>query len=279
MGEAIVFTSGKGGVGKTTTIANIGAGLSRLDKKVIMLDTDMGLRNLDVVMGMEDQIQYNLIDLLENKCRLKQALIRDKRYPNLFMIPAALRCRKIMDYESKLYTLISHLKQEFDFCLIDCPAGIEDGFHFAVSAADRAVVVTSPHISAVRDAGRVICLLDGMRLSQIDLLINAYNARMVRKHDMLSQKDVEDILGLSAIGVIPADNIIIPWNKSLMPVCTKRRSSRQKVGKSVFFAESIKNKEHFQKIFLITSQWFYPLTIHFSHPVLPYFSMTQQPFF
>ena len=180
MGEAIVFTSGKGGVGKTTTIANIGAGLSRLDKKVIMLDTDMGLRNLDVVMGMEDQIQYNLIDLLENKCRLKQALIRDKRYPNLFMIPAALRCRKIMDYESKLYTLISHLKQEFDFCLIDCPAGIEDGFHFAVSAADRAVVVTSPHISAVRDAGRVICLLDGMRLSQIDLLINAYNARMVR---------------------------------------------------------------------------------------------------
>ena len=143
MGEAIVFTSGKGGVGKTTTIANIGAGLSRLDKKVIMLDTDMGLRNLDVVMGMEDQIQYNLIDLLENKCRLKQALIRDKRYPNLFMIPAALRCRKIMDYESKLYTLISHLKQEFDFCLIDCPAGIEDGFHFAVSAADRAVVVLS----------------------------------------------------------------------------------------------------------------------------------------
>jgi CO dehydrogenase nickel-insertion accessory protein CooC1 len=107
MGEAIVFTSGKGGVGKTTTIANIGAGLSRLDKKVIMLDTDMGLRNLDVVMGMEDQIQYNLIDLLENKCRLKQALIRDKRYPNLFMIPAALRCRKIMDYESKLYTLCS----------------------------------------------------------------------------------------------------------------------------------------------------------------------------
>ena len=217
MGEAIVFTSGKGGVGKTTTIATIGAGLSRLDKKVIMLDTDMGLRNLDVVMGMEDQIQYNLIDLLENKCRLKQALIRDKRYPNLFMIPAALRCRKIMDYERKLYTLISHLKQEFDFCLIDCPAGIEDGFHFAVSAADRAVVVTSPHISAVRDAGRVICLLDGMRLSQIDLLINAYNARMVRKHDMLSQKDVEDILGLSAIGVIPADErIVVSQNKVLV---------------------------------------------------------------
>lgn len=227
MGEAIVFTSGKGGVGKTTTIANIGAGLSRLDKKVIMLDTDMGLRNLDVVMGMEDQIQYNLIDLLENKCRLKQALIRDKRYPNLFMIPAALRCRKIMDYESKLYTLISHLKQEFDFCLIDCPAGIEDGVHFAVSAADRAVVVTSPHISAVRDAGRVICLLDGMRLSQIDLLINAYNARMVRKHDMLSQKDVEDILGLSAIGVIPADErIVVSQNKGIPVLSMHTKATR-----------------------------------------------------
>ena len=220
MGEAIVFTSGKGGVGKTTTIANIGAGLSRLDKKVIMLDTDMGLRNLDVVMGMEDQIQYNLIDLLENKCRLKQALIRDKRYPNLFMIPAALRCRK-------MYTLISHLKQEFDFCLIDCPAGIEDGFHFAVSAADRAVVVTSPHISAVRDAGRVICLLDGMRLSQIDLLINAYNARMVRKHDMLSQKDVEDILGLSAIGVIPADErIVVSQNKGIPVLSMHTKATR-----------------------------------------------------
>ena len=143
------------------------------------------------------------------------------------MIPAALRCRKIMDYESKLYTLISHLKQEFDFCLIDCPAGIEDGFHFAVSAADRAVVVTSPHISAVRDAGRVICLLDGMRLSQIDLLINAYNARMVRKHDMLSQKDVEDILGLSAIGVIPADErIVVSQNKGIPVLSMHTKGTR-----------------------------------------------------
>ena len=198
MGEAIVFTSGKGGVGKTTTIANIGAGLSRLDKKVVMLDTDMGLRNLDVVMGMEDQVQYNLIALLENQCRLKQALIKDKRYPNLYMIPAALRCKKIRDYESKLYTLISHLKQEFDYCLIDCPAGIDDGFHFAVSAADRALVVTTPHISAVRDAGRVLYLLESQRLSQVDLLINSYNSRMVRKHDMLSQKDIEEILGMKS---------------------------------------------------------------------------------
>ena len=227
MGEAIVFTSGKGGVGKTTTIANIGAGLSRLDKKVIMIDTDMGLRNLDVVMGMEDQIQYNLIDLLENKCRLKQALIRDRYYKNLFMIPAALHCHKITDYESKLYTLVSHLKQEFDFCLIDCPAGIEDGFHFAVSAADRAVVITTPHISAVRDAGRVICLLDGMRLSQTDLLINSYNQKMVKKHDMLSQKDIEDILGISAVGVIPADEkVVVSQNKGVPVLAMHAKASR-----------------------------------------------------
>ena len=227
MSEVIVVTSGKGGVGKTTTTANIGTGLAKLGKKVVMIDTDTGLRNLDVVLGLENRIIYNIVDVINGNCRLKQALIRDKRYPNLFMIPAALRCRKIMDYESKLYTLISHLKQEFDFCLIDCPAGIEDGFHFAVSAADRAVVVTSPHISAVRDAGRVICLLDGMRLSQIDLLINAYNARMVRKHDMLSQKDVEDILGLSAIGVIPADErIVVSQNKGIPVLSMHTKATR-----------------------------------------------------
>lgn len=227
MGEAIVFTSGKGGVGKTTTIANIGAGLSRLDKKVVMLDTDMGLRNLDVVMGMEDQIQYNLIDLLENQCRLKQALIRDKRYPNLFMIPAALRCKQIRDYESKLYTLVTQLKQEFDYCLIDCPAGIEEGFHFAVSAADRAIVVTTPHISAVRDAGRVIYLLESMRLSQIDLLINSYQTRLVKKHDMLSQKDIEEVLGVQSLGVIPADEkVIISQNKGLPVIAMHAKSSR-----------------------------------------------------
>ena len=227
MSEAIVFTSGKGGVGKTTTIANIGAGLSRLDKKVVMLDSDMGLRNLDVVMGMEDQVQYNLIDLLENQCRLKQALIKDKRYPNLYMIPAALRCKKIRDYESKLYTLISHLKQEFDYCLIDCPAGIDDGFHFAVSAADRALVVTTPHISAVRDAGRVLYLLESQRLSQVDLLINSYNSRMVRKHDMLSQKDIEEILGMKSIGIIPVDDkVIISQNKGVPVLSLHSKSAR-----------------------------------------------------
>lgn len=227
MGETIVFTSGKGGVGKTTTIANIGAGLSRLDKKVVMLDTDMGLRNLDVVMGMEDQIQYNLLDLLDNQCRLKQALIRDKRYPNLFMIPAALRCKRIRDYESKLYTLITQLKQEFDYCLIDCPAGIDDGFHFAISAADRAIVVTTPHISAVRDAGRVLYLLESQRLKQVDILINEYNERMVKKHDMLSQSDIEEILGTNCLGTILLDDkIIVSQNQGIPVVSLRAKSAR-----------------------------------------------------
>ncbi|MCM1282234.1 MAG: septum site-determining protein MinD [Muribaculaceae bacterium] len=225
MGEAIVFTSGKGGVGKTTTIANIGAGLSRLDKKVVMLDADMGLRNLDVVMGMEDQIQYNLIDLLENQCRLKQALIRDKRYPNLYMIPAALKHKPIREYESKLYSLIGQLKQEFDYCLIDCPAGIEDGFHFAVSAADRAVLVTTPHISAVRDAARVLFLLENLKIRQTDVIINEYNERMVKKHEMMSKEDVTELLGIPCLGVIPVDDKIIVSQNQGIPVLSLRAKS------------------------------------------------------
>ena len=156
MGEAIVFTSGKGGVGKTTTVANVGVGLSLLDKKVIMLDTDMGLRNLDVVMGLEDQINYNLMDVLQNKCRLTQAIIQDKRYPNLYFIPASLNSNNICDYKQAFELLIEHLKMEFDYCLIDCPAGMDSGFEFAIAGADNAIVVTTPHISAVKDAKRII---------------------------------------------------------------------------------------------------------------------------
>ncbi len=227
MGEAIVFTSGKGGVGKTTTIANIGTGLSQLDKKVVMLDTDMGLRNLDVVMGLEDRITYNLFDLLENHCRLNQALIRDKRYPNLYMIPAALKCRKIKEYEEKLLILIKQLKKEFDYCLIDCPAGIDDGFHFAISAADKAIVVTTPHISAVRDAGRVLYLLESNHVDHVDLIINQMDRRMVKKHHLLSQEDVEDVLGLQALGIIPSDEkIVIGQNKGIPVMALKSASQK-----------------------------------------------------
>lgn len=222
MGETIVFTSGKGGVGKTTTIANIGAGLSQLDKKVVMLDTDMGLRNLDVVMGLEDRINYNLLDLLDNRCRLNQALIRDKRFPNLYMIPASLKNIPLEKYEKAFGILMNHLKQEFDYCLIDCPAGIDQGFHFATSVADRAILLTTPHISAVKDASRVLQLLNGTRISRIELIINEYDEKLVRKKFMLSKNDIAELFDIPILGTIPHDNkVVISQNKGI-PVVTMR---------------------------------------------------------
>ena len=222
MGETIVFTSGKGGVGKTTTIANIGVGLSQLDKKVIMLDTDMGLRNLDVVMGLEDKINYNLLDLLENKCRLNQALIRDKRFPNLYMIPASLKSISLDKYEKDFQLLINHLKKEFDYCLIDCPAGIEQGFHFATSVADRAIILTTPHISAVKDASRVLQLLNATNIPSVELIINEYNEKLVRRKYMLSKQDIEELFDIPILGVIPHDNKVIISQNIGTPVVTMR---------------------------------------------------------
>lgn len=222
MGETIVFTSGKGGVGKTTTIANIGAGLSQLDKKVVMLDTDMGLRNLDVVMGLEDQINYNLLDLLDNRCRLNQALIRDKRFPNLYMIPASLKSIPLDQYEKAFAILLHHLKMEFDYCLIDCPAGIDQGFRFATSVADRAILLTTPHISAVKDASRVLHLLNGTKIPRVELVINEYDEKLVRKKYTLSKTDIAELFDIPVLGTIPHDErVIISQNKGI-PVVTMR---------------------------------------------------------
>lgn len=227
MGETIVFTSGKGGVGKTTTIANIGAGLSQLDKKVVMLDTDMGLRNLDVVMGLEDRINYNLLDLLENKCRLNQALIKDKLFPNLYMIPASLKTIPLQRYEEAFSILMEQLKQEFDYCLIDCPAGIDQGFHFATSVADRAIILTTPHISAVKDAGRVLQLLNGTRITKVELIINEYDERLVRKKYMLSKEDIQELFDIPLLGAIPHDEKIIASQNKGTPVVAMRSKATQ----------------------------------------------------
>lgn len=228
MGETIVFTSGKGGVGKTTTIANIGAGLSQLDKKVVMLDTDMGLRNLDVVMGLEDQINYNLLDLLENRCRLNQALIRDRRFPNLYMIPASLKVLPLEKYDTAFQNLINHLKLEFDFCLIDCPAGIDQGFRFAISAADRAVLLTTPHISAVKDAGRVLQLLNGTKISKVELIINDYDEKLVRKKFMLSKRDIAELFDIPVLGTIPHDSkVFISQNKGIPVITMRSKATRE----------------------------------------------------
>ena len=231
MSETIVFTSGKGGVGKTTTIANIGAGLSRLDKKVVMLDTDMGLRNLDVVMGLENRINYNLLDLLENKCRLQQALIRDKRFPNLYLIPASLKFVPMEQYKVQFQQLLYKLKQEFDYCLIDCPAGIDQGFYFAISVADRAMILTTPQISAVKDAGRVLKILCGTNISRLELIINEYDEKMVRKHYVLSKEDIKELFDMPVLGTIPHDYKVTISQNNGLPVI----SMRSKAAKSFLF--------------------------------------------
>ena len=183
MSEVIVVTSGKGGVGKTTTSANVGTGLAMLGEKVILIDTDIGLRNLDVVMGLENRIVYNLVDVVEGNCRLKQALIKDKRYPNLYLLPAAQTRDKSAVTPEQMIKLTDDLKDDFDYILLDCPAGIEQGFYNAIAGADRALVVTTPEVSAIRDADRIIGLLEHAQIGAIDLIVNRIRADMVRCND------------------------------------------------------------------------------------------------
>ncbi len=209
MAEVIVITSGKGGVGKTTTTANIGVGLSKLGKKVLLIDTDIGLRNLDVVMGLENRIVYNLVDVVEGNCRMKQALIKDKRYPNLFLLPSAQTKDKSAVTPGQMQKLVDDLREEFDYVLLDCPAGIEQGFKNAIAGADRAIVVTTPEVSAIRDADRIVGLLEAGEITKIDLVVNRIRMDMVRRGDMMSIEDVTDILGIPIIGAIPDDEEIV----------------------------------------------------------------------
>lgn len=218
MGEVIVVTSGKGGVGKTTTTANIGAGLSGFDKKVVVIDTDLGLRNLDVVMGLENQIVYNLVDVIEGTCRLKQALIRDRRYENLYLLPSAQTRDKSAVSPEQMKKLVSELKEEFDYILLDCPAGIEQGFQNAIAGADRALVVTTPEVSSIRDADRIIGLLEKNHIRQNDLIINRIRMDMVRRGDMMSVEDVREILSIPLIGAIPDDEQVVIGTNQGEPV-------------------------------------------------------------
>ncbi len=218
MGEVIVVTSGKGGVGKTTTTANIGAGLSQLEKKVIVIDTDLGLRNLDVVMGLENQIVYNLVDVVEGTCRLKQALIRDKRYESLYLLPSAQTRDKAAISPGQMKKLTSELKEEFDYILLDCPAGIEQGFQNAIAGADRAIIVTTPEVSAIRDADRIIGLLESNQIKDMGLIINRIRMDMVRRGDMMTVDDVTEILSIPLIGAIPDDEQVVIGTNQGEPV-------------------------------------------------------------
>jgi septum site-determining protein MinD len=228
MGEVIVITSGKGGVGKTTTTANIGVGLALSDKKVVLIDTDIGLRNLDVVMGLENRIVYDLVDVVQGECRLKQALIRDKKYEGLSLLPAAQTKDKNSVTPEQMLKLCNELKEEFDYILIDCPAGIEQGFKNAIAGADKAIVVTTPEISAVRDADRIIGLLEANEISNPQLLINRLRVEMVKKGDMMNIEDIIDILAIELLGVVPDDeNIIISTNRGEPAVKDEKSSAGQ----------------------------------------------------
>ena len=214
MSEVIVITSGKGGVGKTTTTANVGTGIAKLNKKVVLIDTDIGLRNLDVVMGLENRIVYNLVDVVEGNCRVKQALIKDKRYENLFLLPSAQTRDKTSVTPEQMKKLIEELKTEFDYILLDCPAGIEQGFKNAIAGADRALIVTTPEVSAIRDADRIIGLLEANGLERVELIVNRIRMDMVKRGDMMSIDDVVDILAIDLIGAVPDDeHIVISTNQ------------------------------------------------------------------
>ncbi len=209
MGEVIVITSGKGGVGKTTTTANIGIGLSELGKKVMVIDTDLGLRNLDVVMGLENRIVYNIVDVIEGNCRLKQALVKDKRFLELYLLPSAQTRDKTSISPEQMKKLIEDIREEFDFILLDCPAGIEQGFQNAIAGADRSIVVTTPEVSAIRDADRIIGLLEASGIRKNELLINRLRIDMVKRGDMMSVDDVTEILAVDLLGVIPDDEQVV----------------------------------------------------------------------
>lgn len=214
MSEVIVITSGKGGVGKTTTTANLGTGLAQLGKRVVLIDTDIGLRNLDVVLGLENRIVYNLVDVVEGTCRYRQALIKDKNYPNLYLLPSAQIKDKTAVTPMQMIKLVDDLKYDFDYILLDCPAGIEQGFKNAIAAADKALIVTTPEVSAIRDADRIIGLLEANGISNMSLIVNRIRMDMVKRGEMMSIEDVVEILAIDLIGAIPDDeNIVISTNQ------------------------------------------------------------------
>lgn len=227
MSEIIVVTSGKGGVGKTTVTANLGLGLARLNKKVVVVDTDIGLRNLDVVLGLENRIVYNLIDVIEGSCRMKQALIRDKQCDNLYLLPSAQTRDKTAITPEQMIKLTDDLSEEFDYILLDCPAGIEQGFKNAIAGANRAIVVTTPEVSAIRDADRIIGLLQANEMPRTQLIINRLRMDMIRRGEMMSIEDVTEILAVDLLGAIPDDEAVVIATNQGEPLCGQDSPSGQ----------------------------------------------------
>lgn len=257
MSQVIVITSGKGGVGKTTTTANIGTALSLLGNQVVLLDADIGLRNLDVVMGLENRIVYDVVDVIEGRCRAKQALIKDKRYDGLFLMPAAQTRDKDAINPEQMKKLCEQLKEDYDYIVIDCPAGIEQGFKNAIAGADRAIVIATPEISAVRDADRIIGMLEANEIRNPELVINRVRMNMVKRGDMMAIEDVVEILAIDLIGVVPDDEFVVTTTNRGEPAVSDPSSLAGKafrniadriVGKEVDFLDLDVNNSFMEKL-------------------------------
>jgi septum site-determining protein MinD len=209
MARVVTITSGKGGVGKTTTTANLGTALAMNGQRVVVVDADIGLRNLDVVMGLENRIVYDLVDVVEGRCRLKQAMIKDKRFTDLYLLPAAQTRDKDAVSPDDMIELCNNLRDDFDWVLIDSPAGIEGGFRNAIAGADEVVIVTTPEVSAVRDADRIVGMVEAFDKGHPRLILNRVRSQMVERGDMMSKEDVVEILAIDLLGVVPDDESII----------------------------------------------------------------------
>jgi septum site-determining protein MinD len=223
-GQVITITSGKGGVGKTTATANIGVALARRGQRVACLDADIGLRNLDVVMGLENRIVYDLVDVVEGRARLRQALIKDKRLSELHLLPAAQTRLKSAVNEEQMKKLCDDLKKEFDFVLVDSPAGIESGFKNSIAPADQVIVIVTPEVSSVRDADRVVGLVEAYEKPTPKLIINRLRPTMVKRGEMLDTADVLEILAIDLIGIVPEDERIITSTNKGQPVALEDHS-------------------------------------------------------
>ena len=253
MARVIVITSGKGGVGKTTTTSNIGMSLARLGKTTLLIDADVGLRNLDLLLGLENRIIYTGLDVLNEKCRLEQAIIKDKRQSKLAFLPLSSNRIDLPITSNQIKKLIKLVQSDYEYILIDSPAGIDNGFQTAIECASEAIVVVTPEVPSIRDADRVVGILMSKGMEKINLIINRIRPNMIRTDDMMSIEDVTNILGISLVGVIPdSEKIIIASNrgepivledKNCLPGIAFESTARRLNGEEVNFLnlENFKN--------------------------------------
>jgi septum site-determining protein MinD len=227
------ITSGKGGVGKTTATANIGVALAATGLRTVCIDGDIGLRNLDVIMGLENRIVYDLVDVVEGRCKIRQALIKDKRLPDLYLLPAAQTRDKTAVSPQDMIRLADELRNEFDWLLIDSPAGIERGFRNAIAPADTVIIVTNPEVSAVRDADRIIGLVEAEEKGPARLIVNRVKPEMVRRGDMLGTDDILDVLAIELIGMVPEDETIVVASNQGVPAALDSHSRAGKAFRNI----------------------------------------------